>query len=276
MSVRNLCGGGSAYAGCTLAIFVWIVGASATCNAQQPFYTDDADVTEKGKFHLQFRNEFDVLQRSSYPSLRQNTADFSLAYGLGTGMEMGPDSPVISIFNSRVTSPKTATGIGDITVHLKYNFLKEREGSWLPAMTANMNVQFPTGDASRQLGSGLTDYWLNTIMQKSLSQKTKLRMNAGILFAGNTLTGVIGIKTRGRVFTGGASIVKQFTDKLDFGAEVTGEVTSNFLLSRGQLQVLVGGNYALKKNLTLDFGLIGGRFPASPRVGAQLGFSADF
>ena len=257
-------------------LLVLIEGASVTCGAQQPFFTDDADVTEKGKFHMEFRNEFDVLQRSSYPSLRQNTADLTLAYGFGTGIELGVESPIISIFNSHVTIPKTAMGIGDTNVYLKYNFLKEREGSWLPAMAATMNIEFPTGDERRQLGSGLTDYWLNTIMQKSLSEQTKLRLNAGILFAGNTLTGVIGIKSRGRVFTGGASIVKQFTDKLDFGAEVTGEVTSNFLLSRGQLQFLVGGNYALKKNLTLDFGLIGGRFPASPRVGAQLGFSADF
>jgi hypothetical protein len=51
----------------------------ASCNGQQPFYTDDADVTKKGKFLLEFRNEFDVLQRASYPSLRQNTADLSFA-----------------------------------------------------------------------------------------------------------------------------------------------------------------------------------------------------
>ena len=252
------------------------VRATAVCNAQQPFYTDDADVTAKGKFQLQFATQFDVLQRSSYPSLRQNTADFALTYGLGNGVEIGLDTPVLSIFNSHVASPKTAMGIGDTTIYLKYNFLKEREGSWLPAMTANMNVRFPTGDANRQLGSGLTNYWLNAIMQKSLSKQTMLRMNAGMLFAGNTLTGVVGIKTRGRVFTGGASIVKRFSEKFDFGAEVTGAVTSNFLVSKGQLQVLFGGNYSLKKNLTLDFGLIGGWFPASPRVGVQLGFSANF
>ena len=146
-----------------------------------------------------------------------------------------------------------------------------------PALTLTMNVQVPTGNVSKQLGTGLYDYYLNGIIQKSVSKKTKVRLNGGIVFAGNTVNGVLGIQAaRGRVFTGGGSIVKQYTEKLDLGVELTGAVTSNFQLSKGQLQSLVGGNYAIKKNLTFDFGLIVGRFVASPRVGAQIGFSLDF
>src|SRR5205085_10601624 len=50
--------------------------------AQQPFYTDDTDVTNKGKLHFQFSNEYDLLQRISYPARTQNTAVFELDYGL--------------------------------------------------------------------------------------------------------------------------------------------------------------------------------------------------
>ncbi|MEP6706643.1 MAG: hypothetical protein ABJC05_03945, partial [Pyrinomonadaceae bacterium] len=91
-----------------------------------------------------------------------------------------------------------------------------------------------------------------------------------------TTTGVVGIKTRGTVLTGGASLVKQFTPKLDLGAEMTGALTRNLDLSKGQLQVLFGGNYALTKKATFDFGIVGGRFAASPRAGVQLGISLDF
>ena len=101
-------------------------------------------------------------------------------------------------------------------------------------------------------------------------------MNGGILFAGNTTTGDIGIKTRGKAFVGGASLVKQITTRLDLGAEVTGAITSSLKLSKGQLQTLIGGNYALTKKMTLDFAVLGGHFAASPRVGAQLGISVDF
>jgi len=243
---------------------------------QQPFYTDNADVTDKKKLHFQLSNEYDILQRSSYPGLRQNTTVFELDYGLLNGVEIGVDGPLIAISNSRVTTPKTPFGFGDLDLHVKYNFLKEREGSRRPALAATLNVELPTGDASKQLGSGLSDYFLNGILQKSVTKKTKLRLNGGILFSGNTTTGEIGIKTRGKVFVGGASLVKQFTEKLDLGAEITGAVTSSLKLTKGQLQTLMGGNYALSKKMTFDFGIVVGRFAASPRAGLQLGISLDF
>ena len=259
---------------CALVFF--LLSIPATTHAQQPFYTDDADVTDKKKLHFQLSNEYDILQRAAYPSLRQNTTVFELDYGLLNGVEIGVDGPLIAISNSRVTTPKTPFGLGDLDFHIKYNFLKEREGSRLPALSATFNVELPTGNAREQIGSGLTDYFLNGILQKSVSKKTKLRLNGGILFAGNTTTGEIGIKSRGKVFVGGASLVKQVTPKLDLGAELTGAVTSSLKLTRGQLQTLIGGNYAVTKKMTFDFGILAGKFAASPRAGVQLGISVDF
>ena len=43
--------------------------------AQLPFYTDDPAVAERGRWHFEFFNEFDALQRQ-YPNIRQNTVDF--------------------------------------------------------------------------------------------------------------------------------------------------------------------------------------------------------
>ena len=243
--------------------------------AQQPFYTDDADVTAKGKLHFEFSDEYDALQHSLFPSRAQNTADAELDFGIGHDIEVGIESPLITIRNARGTVP-SAFGLGDTNLSAKYNFIKEDEGRRHPAFAASLNIELPSGDPARKLGSGLTDVWLNGIMQKSLSRRTKLRLNSGILFAGNTTTGVVGIKTRGRVFTGGGSLVRQFTKRLDLGAEVTGAVTGNFQLGRGQLQTLFGGNYAVRKNFTFDFGIIAGRYSASPRLGVQLGISYDF
>jgi hypothetical protein len=252
----------------------WIL--PSTARAQQPFVTDDADVTDRGKFHFELSSEYDLLQRSAAPFRFQSTTIFSLDYGLFKHVEVGVAPPLIMILGARAATPRRVSGIGDVNFHLKYNFYQEHEDSRLPALTVDFNVELPTGNARRQLGSGLTDYFVNGVLQKSLSEKTKLRLNGGTLFAGNQTTGVIGIRTRGLVFTGGGSLVKQFTPRLDLGVEVTGALTRNFSLSRGQLQAQVGGNYALRKNLSLDFGLVGGRFAASPRAGAKLGVSLDF
>ncbi|HXG66510.1 MAG TPA: transporter [Blastocatellia bacterium] len=251
-------------------------GAASPAQAQQPFFTDDADVTPKHKFHFEFANEFDILQKSAFPGLRQNTSSFTLNYGLLENVEIGINAPLIAIFNDRGASPRAVFGVGDINISAKYNFRQERPGSRLPAMTVSLNLELPTGDKDRLLGSALTDFAINGIFQKSLTERAKLRVNSGVLFYGNTLTGAIGVRARGTVFTGGASLVREFTSRLQLGAEVTGAATPDLDLGQGQLQFQVGGNYAVGENWTLDFGVIGGRFAASPRAGLQLGVSIDF
>ncbi|HKB89314.1 MAG TPA: transporter [Opitutaceae bacterium] len=249
---------------------------AATAQAQQPFTTDDANVTPKGKFHLQIGNEYDILQRSAFPALRQNTASLEINYGLLKNVEIGLTLPLLGISSSKIVTPRSALGIGDSTLNVKYNFYKEKKGTRPPSMAISAEIRFPTGNTEKDLGAGLTDYFINGVLQKSLSSKTTFRLNGGIFFAGNQQSGELGIKVRGRVFTAGSSLVKQFTKKLDLGAEITGAVTGNFILSEGQLQGLFGGNYALTNKMTFDFGIVGGRFAASPRVGLLLGLSIDF
>ena len=245
---------------------------------QQPFNTDDAEVTPKGKWHFEFADEYDELRAINFPNLRQNTANFKFAYGIRENVEVGLDNQLLGLFNGPDPNlPRTAVGFGDLDFSVKYKFHKEKEGSWLPDLAASFNVEFPTGDSSKQLGTGLTDYVLNAIAQKSLTNKTKLRLNGGFVFAGNTLTGVIGVHTRGTIYTGGVSIVKEFTPKLQLGAELTGAATANFqLATNGQLQVQVGGNYELRKDFTFDFGLTNGFYATSPRIGGMVGFSINF
>ncbi len=249
---------------------------SVTVRAQQPFVTDDTDVTARGKFHFEFSNSFDLLQHYAFPNLRQNTASFELAYGLVERVEISIEAPLISIFNAEDTNPRRVRGVGDANFAVKYNFLREREGSRMPALTVSGNIEIPTGDVKRQLGSGIADYSVNCIAQKSLTERTVARLNGGIIFSGNTVSGALGIRTRGTVLTGGASLVRQFNARLHLGAEVTGARTGKPDLGVDQFQFQVGGNYTLRDNLSLDFGVVTGISTASPRVGVQFGFSFDF
>ena len=264
------------FAGALQIILLWVAFlVPAASQAQQPFTIDDADVTEKHKFQLQLSHEFDVLPRSASPSLRQNTTVFVLNYGLMRDVEIGVDYPLIVISNAAGTTPKTIKGFGDLNFHVKHNFLKEREGKRRPALTVSFAMEVPTGDTAKGLGSGLLDYALNGVLQKSLTTKTTLRVNSGIVFAGNTSTGLSGIRTRGRVFTAGASLVRQFTPKLNLGVELTGAASRNLHLAAGQLQTQFGGNYQLTEKMSLDLGVLAGKFN-NPRAGIQIGMSLDF
>ena len=254
-------------------VFVSVTSASA----QLPFYTDDADTTAKRKFHVEFSNEYDWLQRSALPGTRQNTTVFTLNYGLTDRIELGVNAPFIEIFNDRISRLGSPSGIGDTQFGVKVRLFDERERSKLPAVTAVFYMEAATGSTRKQIGSGVIDYWVYGVLQKSLTKRTKGRLNGGILFAGNDSTGLVGIQaSRGQVFTANGSLVRDFTPKLQLGAELFGAVTSNFALSRGQLIAQIGGAYAVTPNFQFTFGVLAGHFPASPRAGVQVGFAYDF
>src|SRR5215475_12533774 len=250
-----------------LSIFLALGALVESAHAQQPFFNDDADVAEYHRWHFESNDELDVLPRSSLPSIRQNTVTVKFSFGILRNCEIGMDFPLIAIINHSDTKPRSAVGIGDTDYSIKYNFHKEHADSKWPALTASLKLEPPTGNTRLRLGSGLMDYYLNGIVQKTLAEKNVLRINGGATFAGNTLTGVIGIKTRGTIWTGGASFVRQFTKKLDLGTEVYGGYTANLTLGRGELQEQIGGNYEFHHRTTFDFGIIAGQATGSPRYG---------
>src|SRR5581483_5868921 len=128
------------------------IGTVCPIPAQMPFYTDDPDVTDRGKWHFEFFNEYDGLQSSQFPDLRQNTANFKLNYGLPHSLEWDVDAPYLSIYRDPRTP--SADGIGDADFGLKRNFRKSpRPRS--PALAASLYIEFPTGDTHKQLSSGL-------------------------------------------------------------------------------------------------------------------------
>jgi hypothetical protein len=253
-----------------------VLALSSAARGQQPFATDDADVTPKGWVHFEAFDEYDWLQPQQAPHLRQNTFNMRVNYGLGKGLELDVDSPLITIVNDATAIPRQPSGIGDTNFGLKWNIREERDGSRSPAFATALYIEVPTGNTSTDIGSGRTDVWLYGIMQKTLVHDFILRANAGYLITGNTSTGVVGITTvRGEILTGAASIAHNVSERISIGVEISAARALHSDVDRDQLQWLVGGNYALGEHSSLDFGVIAGHYTASPRAGLQIGFSLD-
>jgi hypothetical protein len=246
----------------------------AALPAQMPFYTDDTEVTEKGVWHFEFFNEFDGLQSSLYPDLRQNTFNYKVNYGLPHNLEADFDAPYLAIY--RTDGSQSSSGPGDTNMGIKWKFHKAPGPLSSPALAASFYIEFPTGNTREQLGSGLTDYWLNFIAQEPLTDKTRVTANVGFLFAGNTSTGILGVQTtRGHVYTGGLSALHDLSPRLTLGGEIYGGVSDNTGLAKEQLQGLAGGQYSLRDGLAFTFAILGGSHVASPKVGGQVGFELD-
>ena len=77
-------------------------------------------------------------------------------------------------------------------------------------------------------------------------------------------------------YTGGLSLLHDVNPRLTLGGEFYGGIADNTGLGRSQFQTMVGGQYAVRNGVTFDFGLLAGKYIASPRIGVQIGFSLDF
>lgn len=261
----------------TIIILIGLGWAPAPAVAQLPFLTDDTDTTSKRKFHLDLSNEFDWLQRDALPGKRQNTTVLTLNYGLTDRIELGANVPYIKLYNDRASRLGDPSGIGDMQFGLKARLLEERENSRMPAIAVVFYLDTPTGSTRRQLGSGLTDYWLYAALQKSLTKRTKGRLNGGVVFTGNRSIRNGAVQNlRGEIFTASGSLVRDFTSRLKLGGELFGAATNNFNSGQRQIVGQIGGGYMLTERFELTFGLLSGRLAASPRLGVNLGFAYDF
>jgi hypothetical protein len=248
---------------------------AAPLHAQMPFYTDDTSLTEQKKVHVEIFDEFDGLQSSQFPDVRQNTLNAKINFSPLKRLEVDLDVPYLSI--QRAPGVQASHGVGDTNLGAKWAIREATPDSNSPTVAASFYVEFPTGDANQELGSGLTDYWLNVIVQKPFSDATRFNANLGLLFAGNTSTGAVGIQTRrGQVYTAGLSLLHDFNSKLTLGVELYGGVSDGAGQDKTQLQAMLGGQYAIRDGLTLCIGILGGKFGATPRIGGQIGLSMDF
>jgi len=131
----------------------------------------------------------------------------------------------------------------------------------------------PTGPHRLGLGSSLTDVATNVVCQRHLNSRWTVRANAGVVFAGNTQTGLLGLRERGTMVTSGASLTATPASRLLLGAEVTGIWSGKESIGDSYVQWQFGGNVLLRQGLTLDLGVLGGHSDASPVVGIQIGCS---
>ena len=239
-------------------------------SAQQPFVTDDAEVTDAGRWHFQFSNEYDVLHGDAFPNLRQDWSNLVIQYGLLDHVEVNVDFPLIAIENAHGTSD--VFGLGDVDFAAKWKIVAEEPDRKHPAFTVNVAAETPTGDEKKQLGSGLYDYGVNLILQKTLAPGTLLHVNAGIQFAGNTQTGVVGIHTPGHILSSGFSVTRDFSPVLHLGVDLNGAEVHDGGGRARQLQLTAGGNYSFTADDTFDFALLAG-WGGAPRFGVIVGIS---
>jgi hypothetical protein len=239
--------------------------SAAPAFGQQPYSTEDADVARLHSVKLSVGAEFDALQPEDTDHDRQTTVLTRVDYGALDKLEIEFSAPVIYLQNA---AEPNAVGYGDTQAAIKYQVREDAHG---PAVALAFSVQAPTGDAERDIGSGVTMTWINAIVGYTIASKTKVAANAGFMPSGNPSIGALGINAhRGKIVTFGGMLTREVSEKLKLGGEINGAMTTTGEIQH-QLHVLGGGNYELRRGTTLDAGVVVGHFTRTPRFGVMVG-----
>jgi Putative MetA-pathway of phenol degradation len=255
-----------------LAAAVWCFSTGPAA-AQQPFLVDDADVTPARGWHVELSSQADILRPAARPARWQNVFEWEVNYGAGRRIELAALLPVVTLVSDAAGGRTSAHGVGDSTLAAKWRLTRDLAARHATALTATLEI--PSGSRARGLGTGLVDYGLNLVSQHQVHPRATLRVNGGALLAGNTQSGAVGIRERGTVLTTGASLVTPLTSALQLGGELTMAWSQKASLAGSAIGWQIGTNVTLRQGVTLDASVLGGWFDASPRVGVQVGMSAD-
>jgi len=158
----NLCRETQARAGWPwwgLSLLIFVAGPNFA-RAVPPLVTDDPGTAEKAQFELFTGLEY----LSEDHSITRHVPAFELDYGVTDRLQLTFAIPYVST--------QGTNGFGDVTLELKYNFLKDQRK--LPNASLTFEWTLPTASFSRGLGSGADAYFIHLPLEKTWGRFTAL------------------------------------------------------------------------------------------------------
>jgi hypothetical protein len=165
-----------------------LIANSGPSHAGAPFVTDDAETLTTGHYEINLGSNYTHRQGETGGSIIAIDAN----YGVTERLEAHVYVPLAF---DRVSGGKTNIGIGDVELGFKYRLVDSGAwGDWAPAIAVEPTVDFPTGAASHNLGTGNVHAFVPVWLSK---QWDKLTVFGGAGYALNPGRG-----NRNWVFTG--------------------------------------------------------------------------
>jgi hypothetical protein len=227
--------------------------------AVRPLTTDDAYTVEKGMF--QWETGFDFTRRDNHDKVF--IPSMTLSYGLLERMDMGVGSAY------RFVNPsegKKENGFGDTALKIKYRLVDQKD--WIPSFAVSGALKIPTASESKGLGSGKTDFNINTIFTWNLGKGLQLYVNLGQTFIGE----------HGANNEFNYSVAGQFfvSAKWALVGEISGVNNFNGHKRDDPFSGLVGFQHTISDNLIWDAGLEIGMSKAAPDFRLTTGLTIFF
>lgn len=149
-----------------LAFPVAAYADSNTIRLSEPFQIADSATVQQQRVEQQAiavptLQRFAVTVGSLYTHREGETAgwapDTSIDYAATDRLQLHLMAPLAY---DRVSGGSTHFGVGDVEAGVRYRLLDEEPTSWQPSVAVYPLVDFPTGDANENLGTGRTHFFL--------------------------------------------------------------------------------------------------------------------
>ena len=178
-------------------------------------------------------------------------------------MDMGVGSAYLFV---NPAEGEKENGFGDTALKIKYRLVDQKD--WIPSFAVTGTLKIPTASESKGLGSGKTDFNINTIFTWNLSKRWQLYANLGYTF--------IGEHGPSNEFNYSAAAQFILSDKWALVGEIVGVNNFNGHKSDDPISGLVGIQYMLSDNFVLDAGVEIGMNKAAPDFRLTTGLTLLF
>ena len=214
----------------------------------RPLSVDDAGTVDSGIYET----EAGIGYSQDKEGNGETEISLSIKQGLTERMDMGVSLPYVMV------SPKgenIKSGMGDAELIAKFNLVKE--GDKTPGFSVTLGIIMDTGEENKGIGSGEMNYNFNSILSKELQFIT--------------LHGNLGYTAKAKTASFGIALEYPADERLNLVAELTGENKSD-----SPVECLMGTNFSVSENLTLDFGIGTGLNDYSSRLNVTGGLTLSF
>ena len=231
-----------------VALLLVIPSAPPTLAAEiepdRPELTESAKLVPRGAVQLESGSAFSRERRAGLATEKTFEAEADLRIGVSRHIELNLGwEPLV-----RVRGPEDDTGIGDVTLGVRYRFVEGFEDvSWPPHLAVKVFAKLPAADEPR--GTGRPDFGLLLLASFELPQDFELEVNVGAAAIGQT-------RPNGYL----AQAIATASLSRDLAPSLLGFLELLFNTcdergGRGQLAVNIGLVYRLTRTLAVDAGI---------------------
>lgn len=205
--------------------------------AARPLSTNDAGTVEKGALEIEYGTEYvNGLDN-------ETTMSLVITRGLLNNLDLGVEVPYKFIDSKEA---ENENGFSDISICTKLNILNAKE--ILPDTSLSFSYKSDSANDEKGLGTGRPEYSLNAIFSKSFEQ-TALHLNIGYSFKEDFAD-----EDNEDTLTYGLAFEYPLNDKFNLVGEVSGDTVLKRKFHDNACSTLLGLNYAITDNITLDLG----------------------